>query len=304
MAQYFDAYRIDHILGFFRIWEVPRNASSALLGHFKPALPLTVNEIEKYGFRFDEGKHVVANNLETLFVEDTCHSKTYHPRISLQKTKLYESLDEDQKNAINHLYYDFFYHRHTIFWKDEAMRKLPVLLNASAMAACGEDLGMIPDGVNEVMRQLSIFSLEVQRMPKKVGQELVNPQEVEYGCVYTTGTHDMPTLRGWMKNRDTDYDNDKDNDTDKDKDTDNDLEITKIVSEALKANAALVILPLQDYLDTQKSLQSPDPADDFINDPADAQNKWQYRMHSCLEDLLDNESLNSSLRNMVAKTGR
>jgi len=295
MAQYFDAYRIDHILGFFRIWEVPRNASSALLGHFKPALPFTVNEIEKYGFRFDEDKHVVTNNLETLFVEDPYHSKTYHPRISLQKTKLYESLDEDQKNAINHLYYDFFYHRHTIFWKDEAMRKLPALLNASAMAACGEDLGMIPDGVSEVMKRLGIFSLEVQRMPKNVGQELVNPQEVDYGCVYTTGTHDMPTLRGWLGNCDN-IDNDHYNDYD--------CKITGIVSEALKANAALVILPLQDYLDTMKSLQSPDPNDDFINNPADAQNKWRYRIRCALEDIIDNEKLNSKLKKNVTESHR
>ena len=26
MAEYFDAYRIDHILGFFRIWEIPMHA--------------------------------------------------------------------------------------------------------------------------------------------------------------------------------------------------------------------------------------------------------------------------------------
>lgn len=286
MAQYFDAYRIDHILGFFRIWEVPRNATSALLGHFRPALPLTVNEIEKYGFHLDEGKQVVVNNLETLFIEDPYHSKTYHPRISLQKTKLYESLDEDQKNAINRLYDDFFYRRHTIFWKDEALRKLPALLNASAMAACGEDLGMIPDGVSEVMQRLGIFSLEVQRMPKIMGQELVNPHEVDYGCVYTTGTHDMPTLRGWMKNNGYDK------------------PIIDIVSEALDANAALVILPLQDFLDIDASLQSPDPADDFINDPSNAQNKWQYRMQFCLEDLSDNDNLNTSLRKMVEKAGR
>ena len=41
MEQYFDAFRIDHILGFFRIWEIPAGASSGLLGHFNPALPYT-----------------------------------------------------------------------------------------------------------------------------------------------------------------------------------------------------------------------------------------------------------------------
>ena len=41
MANYFDAYRIDHILGFFRIWEIPIDAIQGLLGQFNPALPYT-----------------------------------------------------------------------------------------------------------------------------------------------------------------------------------------------------------------------------------------------------------------------
>ena len=39
--RYFHAYRIDHILGFFRIWEIPGNCSSGILGHFRPSIPLS-----------------------------------------------------------------------------------------------------------------------------------------------------------------------------------------------------------------------------------------------------------------------
>ena len=52
MSQYFDAFRIDHVLGFFRIWEVPVDAIFGILGHFSPALPLTVSEIEYFGLPF------------------------------------------------------------------------------------------------------------------------------------------------------------------------------------------------------------------------------------------------------------
>lgn len=54
MAEYFDAYRIDHILGFFRIWEIPMNAVHGLLGQFVPALPMSREEIESYGLPFRE----------------------------------------------------------------------------------------------------------------------------------------------------------------------------------------------------------------------------------------------------------
>ena len=52
MSQYFDAFRIDHVLGFFRIWEIPDDAVFGLLGHFSPALPLAVSEIEYFGLPF------------------------------------------------------------------------------------------------------------------------------------------------------------------------------------------------------------------------------------------------------------
>lgn len=45
MAEYFDAYRIDHVLGFFRIWQIPMNAIHGLLGIFNPALPYTPEEM-------------------------------------------------------------------------------------------------------------------------------------------------------------------------------------------------------------------------------------------------------------------
>jgi 4-alpha-glucanotransferase len=116
MAEYFDAYRIDHILGFFRIWEIPLNAVNALLGNFNPALPYSYDEIASYGFRF-EGWHVgnVAETDNVLFVEDKLQKGKYHPRISAHSTECYSWLSDDQKQAYNRLYDDFFYRRHNDF---------------------------------------------------------------------------------------------------------------------------------------------------------------------------------------------
>ena len=54
MSEYFDAYRIDHVLGFFRIWEIPIDAVHGLLGQFSPSLGMTREEIEAYGLQFQE----------------------------------------------------------------------------------------------------------------------------------------------------------------------------------------------------------------------------------------------------------
>ena len=54
MAEYFTAYRIDHILGFFRIWEIPQHSVHGLLGQFVPSLPMSPQEIESFGLPFRE----------------------------------------------------------------------------------------------------------------------------------------------------------------------------------------------------------------------------------------------------------
>ena len=54
MARFFDAYRIDHVLGFFRIWEIPVDSVHGLLGQFSPSLGMTREEIEAYGLHFQE----------------------------------------------------------------------------------------------------------------------------------------------------------------------------------------------------------------------------------------------------------
>lgn len=57
MAEYFDAFRIDHILGFFRIWEIPTHAVHGLLGYFNPALPYSADELRSMGFDTADGRY-------------------------------------------------------------------------------------------------------------------------------------------------------------------------------------------------------------------------------------------------------
>ena len=71
MAEYFDAYRIDHVLGFFRIWEIPQHSVHGLLGQFSPAMPMTPEEIEGYGLYFRKDiftrPYIADGMLDTLF---------------------------------------------------------------------------------------------------------------------------------------------------------------------------------------------------------------------------------------------
>ena len=295
MAEYFDAYRIDHVLGFFRIWEIPVPYKSGLMGHFSPALPFTPDELRWRGFPFDVNRHARPytddDPREVLFLEDPVHPDHWHPRISAQYTRSYADLPQWEKDAYNRLYDDFFYTRNTEFWREQAMHKLPELIGATPMLTCAEDLGMIPACVPQVLDDLHILSLEVQRMPKDPRQALGNPAEYPYMSVCTTGSHDTSTLRGWWgENHDGE---------------DCPVDTCRwIVAEHLYSPSMLAVLPLQDWFSIEPSLRVTDVAGERINIPANPKHYWRWRMLVTLEDMIANVDFNEKVATLVADSGR
>jgi 4-alpha-glucanotransferase len=75
LSRYFDAYRIDHILGFFRIWQVPQEHIEGIMGWFDPALPVKESEFAERGIAFDRERfctpYIHRKNLEQTFGELT-----------------------------------------------------------------------------------------------------------------------------------------------------------------------------------------------------------------------------------------
>lgn len=374
LAEYFDAYRIDHILGFFRIWEIPVNDVWGLTGSFSPALPYTRAELESAGLWWDENRflkpymkeHVLYATFgkytddvireyllpdgwqnykfkpeydtqkkieahfaslgynfgnkevlirdglymlhcEVIFVRDTYDSSRFHPRISMHNSASFRDLNDDTRRLLDKIYVEYFYHRHNEFWKQKALKKLPPLISATNMLVCGEDLGMVPDSVPDVMNALEILSLEIQRMPKKPNVEFAMPSEAPYRSVCTTSTHDMNPIRAWWEE---------------------DAALTqrffnkalgmpgpapekceqwiaeKIIEQHLEANAMWVILPWQDWISTESKLCLEHPFAERINVPNNPRNFWCYRMHISLEKLLKQDAFNTKLFEMIKKSGR
>jgi 4-alpha-glucanotransferase len=71
LARYFSAYRIDHILGFFRIWDIPYKQIEGLPGVFNPAIPVERTELSLRGIDFDYTRfckpHITEGDLQDLF---------------------------------------------------------------------------------------------------------------------------------------------------------------------------------------------------------------------------------------------
>ena len=90
MAKFFDAYRIDHVLGFFRIWEIPVEAVHGLLGQFAPSLGMTREEIQSYGFNFQEERFTEP------FITDWVLDRMFHERADEVREKYLDRIDAER----------------------------------------------------------------------------------------------------------------------------------------------------------------------------------------------------------------
>ena len=371
MARYFDAYRIDHVLGFFRIWEIPVHSVHGLLGQFAPALAMSREEIESYGLHFqddrftrpfitdwvldrvfheragevkekyldrlDDERYQMKPEVDTqrkvealfadatdekelwlrdglyalisdvLFVRDHTNPGVFHPRISAQLDFIYESLYDNDKAAFNRLYNDYFYRRNNQFWYQEAMKKLPKLVQATRMLVCAEDLGMVPDCVPWVMDELKILSLELQSMPKDPSVKFGHLSRNPYRSVCTISSHDMPTLRMWWDEniqRTQEYYNTM---LYRQGPAPHPLPgwlASDIISRHLTSPSMLCILSIQDWLATDEALRLPDADAERINIPANPKHYWRYRMHLNIEDLAADKRFVQNITEMISQSGR
>ena len=186
------------------------------------------------------------------------------------------------------------------------MRKLPDLLASTGMLACGEDLGMIPDCVPDVMKELKILSLEIERMPKDPSREFADTWSYPYFSVCATSTHDMSPLRAWW-HEDRDVTRrfwnsilGKYGEAPADCGPDT---CRSILMMHLQSASIFCILPLQDYLSIKPELCMEKPEDERINVPAISPYYWRYRMKVTLEALLADD-VTADIRKMTRDCGR
>jgi 4-alpha-glucanotransferase len=373
MSEYFDAFRIDHILGFFRIWSIPMHAVEGIMGHFVPAIPVHRNEFDEKGIWFDYhrftkpfindavlwevfgydadfvkeqfltydgfGNYTLKPEFATqrlvekhfttwetndfnerikiglynlisnviLFEVEGSQGQQFHFRFAIASTTSYKHLDGHLQQQLSDLYVDYFFRRQDDFWEKEAMQKLPALKRVTNMLVCGEDLGLVPDCVPGVMKQLGLLSLEIQRMPKDPTKTFFHPADAPYLSVVTPSTHDMSIIRGWWeedRTRTQDFYN-------------NQLGqwgqapyfcepwVNKlIIDQHLYSPAMWSIFQLQDLLGIDGNLRRENPEDERINVPANPKHFWKYRMNLTLESLLQQTDFNTLLHNSIVASGR
>jgi len=372
MSNYFDAFRIDHILGFFRIWSVPATAVEGIMGFFIPAIPVHLHEFKQNNIWFNYHRYCkpyitdavlwemfgpnnikfkpflnsIGNNtyevkedystqrlvedhfseLEQteenrnlqqglydllsnmiLFEHPGSNGQQFHFRISMERSISFRHLDIVTQNQLKELYINYFFRRQDSFWRNEALKKLPPLKRSTNMLVCGEDLGMVPHCVGEIMKKLGILSLEIQRMPKDSNTTFFHPSTAPYLSVVTPSTHDMSTIRGWWDEDRTTTQKFYNSILGQWGDAPEECEPwvnTAIINQHLCSPAMWSIFQLQDLLGMKESLRRINPLEERINIPADPKHYWKFRMHIPLENLLREREFNTELRIHIEASGR
>ncbi len=373
LAQYFDAMRIDHVLGFFRIWSVPVDATQGLLGYFSPALGVSLAEFNERGIDFDvqrycqpfitlaaleqmfEDEHteitaayfetdasdasryqfrqafntqrkivdffaeepnpdleqkLLALHAEVLFIAEPASDNNahtvYHPRFNQALTQSYQALDSGTQGKLHELYIDYFFVRQESLWREKGLEKLPALKNASDMLICAEDLGLVPACVPDVLNELGITALKIQRAPSD-NTEYSDPLRAGYLNVVTTSSHDSSTLRQWWAENPelTQRYFEKQLGQSGDAPAQLTPELASvIITQHLNSPAMLAIFPLQDLLATSTDLAHPDPNAERINNPANPNHRWDYRMSMGLEKLILAREWNEKMREHIRRAHR
>ncbi len=372
MSRYFDTFRIDHILGFFRIWSIPEHAVEGIMGHFVPSIPIYINEFHQKNIWFDQHrfcqpfindailwemfgpnekkfkpflaesapgqfelkeafntqrkieqhfgslelneendriKHGLFDLISNviLFEEKESQGTAFHFRFNMQSTFSFRYLDIHTQEQLKDIYVNYFFRRQDEFWRKEAMKKLPALKRASDMLICGEDLGLVPACVPDLMKQLGILSLEIQRMPKDPKKEFFHPNEAPYLSVVTPSTHDMSTIRGWWEEERSKTQRFYNSELGQYSEAPYYCEAwinRSILIQHLYSPAMWSIFQLQDIMGIDEHLRRENPHEERINVPANAKHYWKYRMHMTMENLIREKQFNADLKQLVASGGR
>lgn len=262
--------------------------------------------------RNDENSQWIRDGLyrliaNVLFLEDPYQSEMYHPRYGVFNAPVFDILTAEEKNAFMTLYNDYFFLRHNDFWRHRASRRFDKLLEDVRMLVCAEDLGLLPDCVQEVLDEQRMLTLEVQRMPKDSEVEFARLSAYPYRSVATISTHDMAPLRQWWEEfpgRTQRYFA-----TMMQKEGRAPKHLPAHLAEELIARhlygpSMMCILSLQDWLAMSADLRRKDPWSERINAPFDPYNQWKYRMHLTLEQLMTAQQYNGKVRQMIERSKR
>jgi 4-alpha-glucanotransferase len=374
-ARYYHAYRIDHVLGFFRIWAIPAANFSGILGFFWPQDGIPRVELEQAGF--DEGRirwlcepHITGGALREVFGADaeklegpvlrrigdqdlflfaeevagetdilalaeaeaasengrslelTADQRDwllwqYRDRALMpmpdgtlattwtyRECSRYRELGDDERGRFEALAAGCAERSNTL-WAEHGRRLLRFMRDTTDMLTCAEDLGVVPEAVPRVLKELDVLSLRIPRWShywERPGEPLIPLDEYPEASVCAPSVHDTSTMRDWWRNesgREQLWDAIG---MDGPCPTTFDPATARAVLRAfMGCTSRLVILQIQDLLALTPELVHANPEQERINIPGTSNSfNWTWRMPVTIDALRGHPVLTGEIQALAA----
>ncbi len=362
-AKLYHAFRIDHVLGFFRIWGVPEYEESASMGYYVPYQYITHTALESSGFsneriswlskahiHKDEITAALGNSAEEVYpylrqienedlflfdekirggadieklplaegvknamktwkkeralvtVEPGRYANAWH----FTKSRSYNALQDHERREL-HQIIDQAGKTSEKLWEKNGKKILSSMKEETDMLVCAEDLGVVPDCVPRVLRELGILSLKIgfwSRYYHSPGEPFIPVSEYPFESVATLSVHDSFVFREWWE-RHAEFDERMDfcsaiGIEDISKKPYTVQTALQIIGGFFTANSFLCVLQIQDFFAVDPSLRKP-AEEERINTPGTVLEKnWTYRIPETVEELLRNDRFCSSIQKLTS----
>ncbi len=309
--RFYHAFRLDHVLGFFRLWRIPKGEETGLMGQFHPSVPLQVEHFTDQGFSAEQ-VHEFAQAREDaydrLLLPHASHADGFRPFWHFSEARRFQDMEESQQNAFRRVI-EQDEARQQESWANHGREILTMVTGTTNMLVCAEDLGAVPNCVPEVLNELNILGLRVERWQRRwddTGSPFKPPEDYERLTVCSPSGHDTSTLRGWWQENEDErrayieaagLDHDAHGRETLDRET-----LGRIIQRNLASNSLLCIFALQDLLNLVDGLGHDDPAAERVNVPGTPSNgNWRYRMRVPVHEVSAHETLRKKLNKWLGR---
>jgi 4-alpha-glucanotransferase len=307
VQNFYHLYRIDHVLGMFRIWAIPLDAKSAKYGYFYPQKGVARRDFNKARLIPEE---FVKLGLIYEFEEDK-----FIFYWDFHQFEGYQALPEEMKAKFYPLSYSHIKEDEE-YWLENGESVLDFLYSHSDMLPCAEDLGAVPGFVRDCIHEREIIGMDIIRWTKSFEDgTYLSPEKYRSNAVSALSVHDTSITLAWWDELSVEEKKSFMEALDIEEYTTKENFAQECLRYALSTNSQFSIQLLQDYIferdlshsvECERELDIIDaPQIHRINTPGTPENKnWGYRYPFFVEELLERTSISSRIAQLVIESGR
>jgi 4-alpha-glucanotransferase len=294
LENFFHLYRIDHVIGMYRIWTIPRSVKSAKKGWFEPQIGVSKQEF--FDRLLDPKKYI-----DTGIISEFRPGKyIFHWDFYLEPA--FQDFNEDERI---HLMYLSNLHREEEerSWRKKGEEVLNFLDENTMMLPCAEDLGSVPEFIRDSIHQRQLIGIDINRWTMDENGWM-ETDKYRQNAVSALSTHDTPISLDWFDS--LSEENKKRVSHSLKLDTSSPETILEsMLKFSFSTRSIFSIQLLHDILITHDTIISHSFPSHRINLPGSPEEKnWKYRYMHTTEDLINHEELNKKLRSILIETTR